>query len=214
MLVHAEVRFQSSLLSETEVLKAIQEFAEDNTVWAFDADKSAQYTKWTLCPSCCLIFDQNSELYSALHITTSKPGKFYVSNIVPRVKGELNTHEYNELACNFASGFRRYCRTNNLPITFSPVRTDIGLDDLISSKQCRKYFAAFASNHPLSYHPLDIERLDLFICSLVRYSRRPLDLDRFEFLLVEELKWPKENASWCRNRVEIGTEILAVNRRF
>lgn len=36
----------------------------------------------------------------------------------------------------------------------------------------------------------------------------------FKQYLVEDQHWTQENAKWCRNRIDVGLEILKVNKQF
>jgi hypothetical protein len=90
---------------------------------------------------------------------------------------------------------------------------DIGLQEIISSPKARGFFEKYL-NLALSYHPNDIERLDFFICAASRFCRKSIDIEYLERYLIEDLDWPKEDAKWCCNRIQIGLDILKVHKKF
>ena len=55
---------------------------------------------------------------------------------------------------------------------------------------------------------------DLFICAASRYCKKKIDSELIEQYLVEDLKWSPEDAKWCRNRINIGLDILKVNKKL
>ena len=75
-------------------------------------------------------------------------------------------------------------------------------------------FENFLNMHPLSYHPLDIERLDKFICSIPRYSRKKISLNYLSEYLRVKRNWQESDISWCINRITTGLEIIKVYKRY
>jgi hypothetical protein len=75
-------------------------------------------------------------------------------------------------------------------------------------------FERYLNLFPKSYHPNDIERLDIFICAVSRFCRKRIDLYRLKRYLIEDLDWDYKDAEWCFDRIETGLEILKVNKKF
>jgi hypothetical protein len=89
----------------------------------------------------------------------------------------------------------------------------LSLEAAIPSKKCREYFRSYLAGYPLTFHPSDVDRLDQFVCALHRYHATP-DLDALVAFLIEHRQWPQPAAEIVRNRILIGSKILAVHRRF
>ncbi len=58
-----------------------------------------------------------------------------------------------------------------------------------------------------------MDRLDQFICALHRYHATP-DLDALVAFLIEHRQWPASAAEIVRNRIIIGSKVLAAYQRF
>ncbi len=84
----------------------------------------------------------------------------------------------------------------------------IELKHIISSELVRKKFESFLNNHPTSYHPLDIERLDHFICSAQTYCRNSIDLNNLRDYLSKHEKWCSSDIEWCITRIKAGFDII------
>jgi hypothetical protein len=122
--------------------------------------------------------------------------------------------EYNALLRRFYQDFKKFINSGIQNISIEISKEDIGLNEIISSSQARERFERYLGCSPQSYHPNDLERLDLFICAASRYCRKKIDTELIEQYLVQDLKWSSENAKWCRNRIDVGLKILEVNKKF
>jgi hypothetical protein len=147
-------------------------------------------------------------------MTRNANNSLYVANIIPLACSELTPNEYNALVGAFAGAFRAHTKRSAAQIRVTLSKADVGLADIVPGKIPKSLLDRYLAVHPLSYHPSDIGRLDAFICSLSRYSRKQFDIDAFETLLIEELGWSSNAAKWCRSRVEIGLAVLAINKKF
>ncbi|MDZ8259188.1 hypothetical protein [Nostoc sp. ChiQUE01b] len=123
--------------------------------------------------------------------------------------------EYNNLLRRFKQDFQAFLSSgqfSNISIKLS--NEDIGLNEIISSSKTRDSFERYLRFSPQSYHPNDIERLDCFICAASRYCKKKINSELIKQYLIEDLNWPPENANWCHSRLDIGLEILKVNKKF
>lgn len=213
MKVHQEVTISSKTLEDEEVVSVIEYFCRDIPGWIFAASESAEYARACDQPSCCVIFSHNDIEKSAIHLKKRNPRRFYIPNIVPMEVEKLSLDQYNMVASKFASDLRGYLRKSQIPISVSLSKPNIGVSDVIPGKLPRKLFDRFMSGYPTSYHPSDISRLDQFTCSLARYSRRSLNFERFERLLIEDYGWNPSDADRCRSRVETGIEVITEYRK-
>lgn len=209
-----EVTISSAILDESLLVHYIESFAAQSDNWHVPKAKSAEYARLCGAPSCCLLSKRNTLPPAVLHLSTRKSGGLYVTNIVPLKAGQLSLSEYNSLIIAFAQELRAKSKADGIAIRITQSKETVTLRDLITGKISRKLFNQYVNAYPLSGHSADTKRLDKFICSIARYSRRPVDLDAFQQLLAEELKWPKVEAEKCRKRVEIGLEVLAVYKKF
>jgi hypothetical protein len=214
MKAYQEITITSNDLDDESLIKTIEEFGSEAALWNFYPEKSAEYAKLCGDPACCVVCGFDDIPKSAVHVTKKKPGKFYVPNIVPIEIHELSRDQYNTIASCFVSELRAHCRKSKTHISIFISKPDIGTAEVIPGKIPRKFFDRYISLYPRSHHPLDIQRLDKFICALARYSRTLFDFERFERLLVEDYGWQKSDAEWCRTRVETGIDILNEYKRF
>lgn len=213
MKVHQEVYLKSKSLTADEIVDAFRRFAQQTTGWTFMDEQSEDYTRHVGSPSCMLLLD-DSHFDPAVGLTEKTDSVYYVANIVPGKAGHIPMMEYNALAKRFAVDFRRFARSKKVPISVLLSNEDAGLKDIIPSPKVREFFERYLLAYPTSYHAKDIERLDVFVCAASRYCRKRVDLDRLQRYLIEDLNWSAKDAQWCRDRIETGLDILAVNRRF
>ena len=150
--------------------------------------------------------------FPAVAITRRSGDIFYIANIVPRESGRMSMRDYNRVAFEFSRALKRYARIAGLGLAVKATSGLVGLKEIISSDKCRAMFERYLSLHPTSYHPLDIERLDAFICCLSRYARKTTDLELLKGWLIEEKSWSSKDANWCMERIGTGLSILLVNR--
>jgi hypothetical protein len=214
MKCHRELVVSSKQLEAGGIAREIEQFAVDAEAWLFPSEKSAEYQEICSEPSCCIVFLRGAESFAAVHFTKKRDNALYVANIIPLQKSALSLEEYNEVVANSAKLIRENVRKKGMHLSVTLSKQDVTLADVIPGRLCKRRFEVFLSMHPRSYHPLDIRRLDEFTCSLSSLKRKPFDLDAFEHLLVEELRWSDKEANWCRMRVEIGLDVLAANKGY
>lgn len=211
---YREIVVHSSTHDANHIARQIELFAEQSNDWKYPKKESSLYEENLGRPSCCIVTKNDSLQRAALHFTEKSDRSLYLTNIVPLSVRKLNIGQYNAVAEYFAKTMRRYARDSAAHLRISISKDEITLADIVSGKIPKKLLNSYLSMHPRSNHPSDIGRLDRFICSLSRYSRKHIDLDAFETLLMEEKGWPTKDAKWCRTRVEIGLEVLATNKKF
>lgn len=206
---------KSNSLSLVQIIDSVMSFCSENSEWEYLPEESDDYAKNISEPSCIILFKSltNSESFSVA-IAKKNEHMLYVTNIIHANKSSLTLDEYNTFARTFAKAFKRFIRSNKHEINILISKDDVGIDSIISSPIAQNFFAQFINAFPKSYHPLDVERLDKFTCALFRYSRKFPNFDGFERYLLEDLKWSEKDASWCRNRVQIGYEVLEVKKGF
>jgi hypothetical protein len=164
-------------------------------------------------PSCTIQLD-DGHYYPAFAITCTNNGICDIANITPLKTEQILMAEYNSLSVKFVKDLRSFMSKNKIKISVSLSKEDIGLDSIISNQKLRMLFERYLKLFPKSYHPNDIERLDMFICAASRFSRKRIDLYRLKRYLIEDLNWDYKDAEWCFDRIETGLEILKVNKRF
>lgn len=214
MKVFREVSITSNKLDDESLIKTLDEFGAKALGWTSCPEKSAQYAKICGEPAYCVIHEFHDNPISAVHVARRSKGKFYIPNIVPLNQSELALGEYNAIASQFASDLGAYLRKCKVDVSVRLSKEDIGIAEVIPGKIPRQFFERYMSQYPRSYHPLDIQRLDKFICAFARYSRVSLGFESFERLLIEDYGWSRSDAQWCRNRVEIGINIIETYRAF
>jgi hypothetical protein len=213
---HRDATVTSKAHDASELARYIESFARASAGWKFPAKKSAEYEASCGKPSCCIVTASKTLPRAAIHLTAPKEDARSLAavNIIPLAASYLCVDEYNAVLTSFAIDLRLHSRVDGVPIKVALSKADIRLSDIVTSNVARKLLRSYLALHPLSHHPLDIQRFDAFTCAVFRYMRKPFDLDAFQTLLAEELGWSAKNAAWCRQRVEVGLDVLAVNKRF
>ena len=211
---YRDITVSSPSLDAAALARYVESFAEHTTDWNCPIEKSHAYERACGEPSCCVAVKAVGLEYAAVHLSKVGPNALRKTNIVPLELYELDVDQYNAIASDFAKSLRKQVRIDKADVRVSVSKATASLADIVTGKYPTQFFKQYIGAHPLSGHPSDVDRLDKFICSLARYSKKPFDLQAFQCLLVEELGWPQAEAETCRSRVEIGLEVLATYRRF
>ena len=213
MKTYQELNLQFKKFNDDEIIDIFKKFTQNFNDWNYLQKESEEHIKETSKPSCILFLDENHHKPSFL--ITKRKDKFYsIVNIFNSQYGHIQMLEYNMLLRRFKKDFNNFISLANYNIISIKLSTeDIGLHEIITSLKAREYFERYLSRFPLSYHTNDIERLDFFICATSRCKKK-INTELIEQYLVEDLNWPQENAKWCRNRIDVGLEILKVNKQF
>lgn len=206
----------SDAYDASSLARYVESFAETSPLWELPADKSAEYERLCGEPSCCIVTASKALPPAAIHLTVPKSGarSLMVVNIIPLSASRLGIGEYNTVLVSFARALRARSQLDGSLVKVTLSKADIRLADLVTGKFTWKLWQRYLALHPLSHHPLDTQRLDMFTCAISRYAKKNFDLDSFQVLLMEELGWAAEDASWCRSRVEVGLDVLTASRRF
>ena len=136
---------------------------------------------------------------------------YRVANVVPEEAGHLSITRYNNVVRRFAEDIRRFIRCNKVPMSVLLASDNVGLKDIIPNSKALVYFERYLKAWPTSYHPSDIQRLDLFICAASRCPKR-IDLQDLQRYLIEDLDWLLKDVQWCVQRIEVRLDILDVNK--
>ncbi len=211
MLVHVDVELKSS--SGTDwILTKLREFAETDTSWTFDATRSKQLADGMPEGKAVVLTVFHESLQIGLCIFESSPKCLKICNIVPQSGDGLPVDAYNQIATSFTNAFKVFTKGKNIRVVSSNPNPSI--NDIISASVPRKAFENYLNQHPLSFHPLDIGRLDKFICAFARYSRKPMDSSLLAMYLKEQHGWTTEQANWLTNRIDIGLEVIKAYRDY
>ncbi|MEH2328949.1 hypothetical protein [Nostoc sp.] len=201
-------------MNDTEIIEIFKKFTQYFNDWTYLQKESEDHTEETNKPSCILFLDEDHHKPSFL-ITKIKDKFYSIVNILNSQYGHIKMLEYNDLLKIFEKDFKdfiSFATYNSICIELS--NEDIGLHEIITSPKARESFERYLRRFPLSYHPNDIERLNFFICAASRFCKKKINTELIEQYLVEDLNWPQKDAKWCRNRIDVGLEILKVNKQF
>lgn len=222
MKAYVEIRIHLNPNDRETLHDALGHFTRDTNHWIFPKKESETYQEHTGSEAGYVICDAVDGHESALVAIASQqpklPNIFYVPNIVPRNCFLLTVEQYNAIGLAFASDFGNWLRACSLKGNVHCSNPEKTLTDIITAEKCRRFFERYLncpSWNPSSIriHPSDIEKLDVFICALIRYGAK-VSLDEIEKYLIEDQKWKTTDAAWVRNRIEIGLDVLKVDRRF
>jgi hypothetical protein len=199
METYIEVLFTSKYKDQLDFIKVLKEFGNHSTKWEYLEDQSKVFASMTGEPSCSILWKGNK--YTTIAITIKRGNVFYITNIVPKESVRLSIMEY-------------YIKNYRVKATVKITKEEIGLQEIITGEKSRYLFERYLSQFPTSYHPLDIVRLDAFICNVSRFSKKQIDFDLLKSWLIEENGWSEKDASWCVERIGVGLDILKVNKKF
>ena len=212
VFVEVEVRAQDGT---DKLVAALRDFAASEPSFSYDKSRSTEYSQ-QLDDSIgsVLQFGAGENRPVAISLYEEKPGLMRVGNIVPSSPGQLDTDQYNGYAREFTESLRRWSRKNKKGLRIRVSKSDLELEDIIPTAIPLKLFNIYLGNYPLSYHPLDVERLDRFICGVARYSRKPINWEHLSEYLIENKGWPSDGVEWCIQRIKTGLEIINVYKKF
>lgn len=211
---HRDITVSSPSLDAAALARYIEYFGQRATNWECPLDQSQAYERACGEPSCRVVVKAAELEHAAVSLSKVGPNALRKTNIVPLDLYELDIDQYNAIVTEFSKALRKQISIDKNDIRVSISKASATLTDIVTGKYPAKFFRQYLGAHPLSGHPSDVERLDKFICSIARYSKKPFDFQSFQYLLVEELGWSEVQAKECRSRVEIGLEILATYKRL
>lgn len=196
------------------LMEKIKGFGKYSADWIYDEERSNMYSEDLLDSKGCILIYNKNKFIPGFAFCEKKEGCVYVANIVPKETGQIPLNEYNVLSRIFYNDFIKWNKKEKGRIQINISKTDLKLEDIITANIPRKTFQTFLNLYPLSYHPCDIERLDKFICSVSRYSRKPINWGYLGEYLRKKESWPETNISWCLDRIEIGLQIISVYKKY
>lgn len=205
-----ELKIQGPKLASTELVGVIREFCSCSERYSYMPEESENYSLHIGKPA-CEIHAIYKEPFPLLAFAEQNSG-LYLTNIVPKTVSQIGIVEYNQFLDSFAEEFKIFVKERSGRVRVVTSSGTLILEEIISSELARTHFVYFLNNHPLSRHPLDVARLDKFICVASSYSRKPLDLDLLQRYLQEVEGWNAADAGWCIDRVRIGLDVLAFRR--
>lgn len=197
-----------------ELIDIIESSLAQSEIFNFQKVESADYARDIFSTACIVNYLENDIPVAKLAFAKASTRKgLYLANIVPKPSSSISMEKYNEIGLLFIREFKAFYTYQDKRVTFTSTGEAITLADIIPGGKTRTFFQRYLNAHPLSYHPLDIERLDVFICALSRF-RSSIKLDLLNRYLIEELNWDKKDADWCTKRINTGLRVLEVNRKF
>ncbi len=205
-----EAYLKSKSLADKEFIGTFRAFGQSGEGWSYLIEESECYMAGIDSSACMLALNDGSCNY-AIALAKERDGVYYVANVVPEEAGLLPIARCNTVVKRFAEAIRRFIRCNKVPMSVRLASDNVGLKDIIPSSKALVYFERYLKAWPTSYHPSDIQRLDLFICAASRCPKR-IDLQDLQRYLIEDLDWLLKDAQWCAQRIEVGLYILDVNK--
>ena len=222
MKAHVEIYIRLDLDGGKTLHDVLCRFSRDSKVWSFPQAESETYQKHIGGDGGYLILKPGKGIKPALvAIATAKakqPNTFYVANIVPRDCFQLTIVEYNAIGLAFVRDFRKWLKKSAFDGSVHCTNANKTLADIIPGEKCRGYFERYLKcsiwdSSSLPTHPSDIEKLDVFICALFRYGAN-VNSDEIERYLIADQKWKPADAEWVRRRIDIGLDVMKIDRKF
>ena len=214
MKAFREILIRVKDLTDSEIVELFKSFCNSSNFYEFLDKESEDYSN-NINGRGYIIYSLRTPDTEPAGIAIAKKTErsLYVSNIVPKEKSRLTMSEYNAIALKFFNDFKPFLRRLKSLVDLTISNEIIGLDKIIPGEKTRKYFERYLAAYPLSFHSLDIERLDFFICALKKYHSK-INLQYLKEYLIYDLSWNEKDASWCVNRIETGLDILEANMKF
>jgi len=222
MKAHVKILIRLEL-SEGETLHdVLRRFAQDTGGWQFPERESETYQDnidkaggYVVCNS---VKGCEPAIVAFATEQSKRPNTFYVPNIVPRECSQLTIDQYNAVGLAFARDFRMWLKKSPFEGSVHCTHTNKTLADIIPGQKCREFFERYLKSsiwdsRSLPTHPSDIEKLDVFICAVFRYSA-DVRSDEIERFLIVDRKWKPADAAWVRTRIDTGLDVLKIDRRF
>ena len=144
-----------------------------------------------------------------------KPGKLYVSNIIPgngHGNGqELSESQYNQILDEFADMIP-IDMFDNLMLNITS--DNAAITDWISDEaaQLLQNFSRFANKFTGASHPLDFERWAKFLIKLHK-EHSSLEVNLLSDWLVKELRWPQDKADDLARDYQFARDLLPIYDR-
>ncbi len=196
-----------------DAVQAIADFCAQSEDYTYLRKETDEYCRH-INADACMIADRSSKVFPALAFASSDGAVLQVVNIVPGSVSEIGIADYNMILDRFTKAFAIFCGAKRVKMTITQTSDSLTLESAIPGRKTRDFFQRFLNLHPTSYHPSDIERLDVFICAASRYHSGGFNTHRLRRYLMEVLEWKEKDASWCCDRIDAGLDILKVNRKF
>jgi hypothetical protein len=222
MKTHVEIQIRLKRSNGATLHDVLRQFAHDTSGWRFPENESETCEKHIGEPAGYVFCEAVESLERAVVVITTAKSKrlndFCVPNIVPQNCSELTVEQYNTIGAAFARDFGKWLKTSAFEGSVRCSNPTKMLTNIIRAGKCRKYFERYLNcsiwdSTSLPVHPSDIEKLDVFICALVRYGA-DVRSDELESYLVVDRKWKVADAAWVKRRIEIGLDVLKVDRKF
>lgn len=208
------VIFSTKKLSDEMFCTIITGFSNETCGYVLRKDWSMEYASEMQSPSYIIQYEYNNR--AADFAITKVKEEYSLENIMPKEAGKIPYEIAVECAKTFVTDFRKFLKNNSLKdMSISLARKKkLTLENIVHGKETRKFFMKYINGYPLTHHPADIQRLDVFICAASKYCRKSINLDLLHTYLKEVLQWPDSEAKWCCDRIEAGLKILHLNRKF
>ena len=222
MKAHVEILIRLGLDEGETLHDVLCKFARDSKVWSFLKVESETCQTHIGGEGGYLVCEPGKGIKRALvAIAVAKnkrPNTFYVANIVPQDCFQLTIVEYNAIGLAFVRDFKKWLKKSSFDGNVHCTNANKTLADIIPGEKCREYFERYLNSSiwdssTLPTHPSDIEKLDVFICALIRYGA-DVSSDEIERHLIADRKWKPADAAWVRRRIDTGLDVLRVDRKF
>jgi len=197
--------------SNSDTMQRVVELIEQKLTDGWQRDRAAEKRSGQMGETQFFYFTCNEKpgRSSALVALVKKADwSLYVSNVVPRLAGQLTHNEYNSILEEFANRFAVPAAQHlEIGVELTPAQESI--EDWISadSVQKLKQFSAIANKSTGSSHPCDQQRWFAFLVS-VHAEHRKLHSDYLVRWLVECDGWPEDIARELASEYDFAMELL------
>jgi len=213
MKIRRELTVASKSMDAEALVSVLRTFSPPGGEWTYLEQESARYRDDLGQPACMIAragSDKPCRPCIALAATNDRRALTLATVVIRTMTGideQKRIDEHNLVTEQFATDVKRWSARVGNHVRVKLGRTDIGLEQLISSPKARGLFRRYLDHHSAP-HPSDIELLYRFILVFDSYSRKPMALGDLERYLQEDCLWSPAEAQECAVCIKHGLGVL------
>jgi hypothetical protein len=164
--------------------------------WSRDRALEDKLRPFEKSPGWCFAFaGRGKDPAAFLWLANRTAHELYVPNIVPAESGRLSHDQYNRVLQDFYERFVKGA-ASKVGVHADLSKDSLQLEDVLTAAcaESLRRFSALANKSTGSSHPRDRQRWEGFLIS-AHLAGSSLDAETLERWLVEEERWPEDQAS-------------------
>lgn len=216
MKVYQEIVIDIGEAPECSLPTIIRDFCDEVTAWEWLRKPLTNHLPLNGSPACVVLYTESDDTHCPVVSIRKQSGTMFGAIITTReiTPNHFSFDEYNRIARRFARDLRKFIKARKVDITIKTPKSNIGLTQIIPRKDARNALKTYLSENAFGNHQFDDDQLHKFTCILSRRTKEKINYDNLERWLVEDLHWEAHRAKKCRDKAELGWDVLRVNKRL